>query len=422
MVEAWIVLPALGLVVLIAAPGPWGRRLVPTVAMGVVAAVVSLAWMTVVTLTPASARPYVDGSQNNSIYHQVFVYNGSGRLDQESPNQQLTQSIGLAIPPPPPPAWNRLLTGSFGRDIGWLLPASLVALVGGLVATRRKPRHDTIRVSFVLWGAWLLALALTFSFSSSINSYYTAALSPPIAGLIASGALVAWRRRRSARVRLVVGLTMGISVAYAAWLLPETGTGLPVWLFPALLVLGVVATVALLLPSWFAAGSRLLLLGLATSLAAVMIVPGVASASIAASRLGPFDTPFQPVAVTDGVRAFFGVTATTAALIPRLERARNGAPYLMATQTSALAAPFVFVSGQEVLPIGGFTGTIPEPSLSTIRSMIRTGEFHLVLQSPRTTDPRFVWIAHHCNPVAQPTGTDIPSGQRFAIFFCLRSA
>jgi 4-amino-4-deoxy-L-arabinose transferase-like glycosyltransferase len=422
MVEAWIVLPALGLIVLIAGPEPWRQRLVRTVAMGVIAAVVSLAWMTVVTLTPASARPYVDGSQNNSIYHQVFVYNGAGRLDQESPNQLLTQSIGLAIPPPPPATWNRLLTGSFGRDIGWLLPASVIALAGGLVATRREPRRDTMRASFVLWGAWLLALALTFSFSSSINSYYTAALSPPIAGLIASGSLVAWRRRRSVRARLLVGLTLGISVAYAAWLLPETGTGLPGWLFPALLGLGAVSAVALLLPSLIDANSRLLLMGLTASLAAVVIVPGVASASIAASRLGPFDTPFQPVAVTDGVRAFFGVTSTTAALIPRLEQARNGAPYLMATQTSALAAPFIFVSGQEVLPIGGFTGTIPEPSLSTIKSMIRAGRFHLVLQSPTTTDPRLVWIAHHCAPVAQPTGTNIPSGQRFAIFFCLRSS
>ena len=58
----------------------------------------------------------------------------------------------------------------------------------------------------------------------------------------------------------------------------------------------------------------------------------------------------------------------------------------MATETSALAAPFIFVSGQEVLPIGGYTGTIPEPSLATLESMVRKGTFHLVLQSPSATD------------------------------------
>ena len=114
----------------------------------------------------------------------------------------------------------------------------------------------------------------------------------------------------------------------------------------------------------------------------VAMVPSIASLSIASNRLGPFDTPFQPVAVTYGVRAFFDVTAHTASLIPGLEKYRNGAPFLMANQTSALAAPFIYVSGQEVLPIGGYTGTIPEPTLPTIEFMVHAGGFHLVLQSP----------------------------------------
>ena len=178
MVEAWIVLPALGLMYVIAAAGTLRQRLLRIGAMGIIAGLVSLSWMTVVTLTSASTRPYVDGSQNNSLFQQVFVYNGFGRLDQASPNQLLTRSIGIKIPPPPPAAWNRLLTGPFGRDTGWLLPAALLTLVAGLAETRRQPRGDPARASFVLWGTWLLAFAITFSFSSSINSYYTAALSP----------------------------------------------------------------------------------------------------------------------------------------------------------------------------------------------------------------------------------------------------
>ena len=420
MIEAWTVLPALGLVYLIAGAGTWGKRLLRIGAMGIVAGMVSLSWMTVVTLTPASTRPYVDGSQNDSLFQQVFVYNGFGRLDQASPNQLLTRSIGLEIPPPPPPAWNRLLTGSFGRDTGWLLPGALITLVAGLAKTRRRPRDDLTRVSFVLWGTWLLALIITFSFSSSINSYYTAALSPPVAGLIATGSVLAWRNRRAVRVKLVVAATVLITVAYAAWLLPATGTGLPGWLAPAALALGVAVVLALLVSSWGFAPPRLLPVSLAFSVVAVLLVPTVASGSIAANRLGPFDTPFQPAAVTHGVRAFFGVTSDTSELLPRLEQARRGAPYLMATQTSALAAPFIYVSGQEVLPIGGFTGTIPEPSLATIKSMIRAGQFHLVLQSPSTTDPRFVWIARHCISLPQPTGVGLPTGTpRYAIYYCL---
>jgi 4-amino-4-deoxy-L-arabinose transferase-like glycosyltransferase len=421
MVEAWIVLPALAMVYLVAAAGTLGQRILRIGAMGIFAGLVSLSWMTVVTLTPGSSRPYVDGSQNNSLFEQVFVYNGFGRLDQASPNQLLTKSIGLRIPPPPPPAWNRLLTGSFGRDCGWLLPLALVALVAGLIKTRRAPRGDPQRTSFVLWGTWLVALVLTFSFSSSINSYYTAALSPPIAGLTAAGSLVAWRARRSPWARCTVAGAVVITVFYAAWLLPTTGTGLPGWLAPVAIGVGLGAAAALLVPlGGGGVRSRLVAAGLAASVAAVSLVPAAASVSVAANRLGPFDTPFQPEAVTLGVRAFFGVLPATSRLLPPLEQARRGAPYLMATQTSALAAPFIYVSGQEVLPIGGFTGTIPSPTLSALVSMIRTGLFHLVLQSPTTTDARLLWIAGHCASLPQPPGA--PPQAHYAIYYCLRTS
>jgi 4-amino-4-deoxy-L-arabinose transferase-like glycosyltransferase len=422
MVEAWLALPALGLPFLVAASGSWRRRLVRIGAMVAVAAVVSFSWMTVVTLTPSSTRPYVDGSHSDSLFEQVFVYNGFGRLDQASPNQLLTRAIGVRIPPPPPPGWNRLLTGAFGRDIGWLLPAALIALVAGLVDARGRPRGDPARTNAVLWGTWLLILTVVFSVGSSINSYYTAALSPAIAGLIGGGSVLAWRRRTSIWTRLTVAATVLMTATYAGWLLPTTGTGLPGWLEPAVLTAGTVIAGAVLVSLWPPATAALLSVGLAASAVAVMLVPAVASVSVAAERLGPFDTPFQPVAVTDGVRAFFTVTSATTRLLPRLEQVRRGAPFLMATETSALAAPFIFVSGQEVLPIGGYTGTIPEPSLAAVESMVHSGKFHLVLQSPSATDPRLVWIARHCLAVPQPTGRGIPSGPRYAIYYCLRGS
>jgi hypothetical protein len=38
----------------------------------------------------------------------------------------------------------------------------------------------------------------------------------------------------------------------------------------------------------------------------------------------------------------------------------------MAVYTSAVAAGFISASGKEILPIGGFTGTIPEPTLAQL--------------------------------------------------------
>ena len=70
------------------------------------------------------------------------------------------------------------------------------------------------------------------------------------------------------------------------------------------------------------------------------------------------------------------------------------------------------------MPIGGFTGTIPEPSLSRLKAMISQGDFHLVIQAPTVTDPRLVWVAEHCVPL---NGTARASGGlRFVVYFCGR--
>ena len=127
MLEAWLVLPAFGLAYLLGREDRWGHKLRQVAIAGLVAAVVSLSWMTAVTLTPAHDRPYVDGSQNNSVYQQVFVYDGFGRSGQQPAFQGFLGGIHLSpeVRNGPSPAWNRLLQGELGRDTGWLLPAAL---------------------------------------------------------------------------------------------------------------------------------------------------------------------------------------------------------------------------------------------------------------------------------------------------------
>ena len=93
MIEAWAVLPAFGLAYVIAAPGSVSRRLGRLAIAGVVTIAVSLSWMTAVTLVPAADRPYVDGSRHDSVYEQVFVYNGVHRFGAGS-----TYGLGTGLP------------------------------------------------------------------------------------------------------------------------------------------------------------------------------------------------------------------------------------------------------------------------------------------------------------------------------------
>ena len=149
---------------------------------------------------------------------------------------------------------------------------------------------------------------------------------------------------------------------------------------------------------------------------AVLAVPLVASVSVVTSGLGPFETPFESQRTTAEATAFFGAGFQAAQILPGLEAANRGTPFLMATQTAVLASPFIYASGREVLPIGGFTGTIPEPTLADLKFQIEINDVHLFVQAPRTNDPRLIWIARHCLKVTKRTGP--PAILPLSVYYC----
>ncbi len=414
MIEAWLVLPALALAYLVAAPGGWARRLGRLALTGVVTAMISLCWMSIVSLWPASGRPYVDGSQSNSLFSQVFSYNGFGRIDEATPNQLLTKAIGLQLGSAPA-SWHRLLSGAYGRDVAWLIPAALMAFVAGLVGSRHAEDGRLLRSGSLLWGTWLIVLVVVFSSSSSINSYYTAALSPAIAALVGIGGALAWEQRIRPATRYGLAAAVAATAGYAAWLVPGQGVGLVAGLRVGVVVLGVAGVVVLLL--------RLAVVRPAGSFViagvAVLAVPAVASVAVVAEGFGPFDTPFEASSSSALARQLGAVAEQTRALLPPLEAADTNQPDLMATQTAAVAAPFIYDTGQEVLPIGGYTGTIPEPTLAKIRSLAANQAFHIAVQAPRVADPRLQWIATHCRSLgAGPAKA--AGGLQFNVYYCGR--
>jgi 4-amino-4-deoxy-L-arabinose transferase-like glycosyltransferase len=447
MLEAWLFLPALGLAYLVAGRGTTGQRLGRIAVLGGTVLVVSLSYMTFVALTPASQRPYADGSSTNSIYHQVFAYNGFSRVGQRSssPDELLGDTLGTALftQAAPPPAWNRLLTASYGRDTGWLLPAAVISAFAIVVARRRAPRADPWRAGALLWGVWLIVLGIVFSVSTTMNSYYAGALSPAVAGLLGLGGALAWAHRGRQSVALLSAGTVLITVGYAAWLLPPQGTGLPSWLAPAVVVVGL-AAVALL--AWLAwqerssgraeatregsglggpgepstrASSPFAITAAALGALALVLVPSVASASVVALRLGPFDTPFQPAVVTTFIRHAFAPQSPPPGLA-KIESVRRGASYLMAAQTSAVAAPYIYATGQEVLPLGGFTGTQPSPTSATVRRLVAKSRFHLALVATPSASASAAFVATHCLRVPPTPGRPAsPLAPMIKIYYCL---
>ncbi|MGW6393757.1 ArnT family glycosyltransferase [Streptomyces sp. NPDC055103] len=266
--QAFLILPPLALVYGVCAPGAIRRR-VGRLALGGLAMVVSAGWwVALVELWPASSRPYVGGSQNNSFLELTFGYNGLGRI-----NGNETGSVGGGGRG----GWGetgigRMFNDSVGGQISWLLPAALILLVAGLVVTWRAPRTDTARSAFLVWGGSLLITLVVFSFMAGIfHEYYTVALAPYLAALVGMGAAVLWEERTRWLASAALAVTVAATAVWGWTLLGRTPDWLP-WLRWTVLVAGAVAAFGLLL-----AGRTDRRLGLA-----------VAGLGLAAGLAGPF--------------------------------------------------------------------------------------------------------------------------------------
>ncbi|MGW4121902.1 glycosyltransferase family 39 protein [Nocardia sp. NPDC004711] len=265
MMQAFLVLPGLALVVLVAGAGGWRTRITQLASAGV-ALVLSAGWyVALVELWPAGSRPYIGGSTSNSLWELAVDYNGLGRV-LGNKNGGGHRPTPPPMPTPDPaqhadpsqmhggfggfgsqPGLTRLFSGELATEFSWLLPAALIALIAGLWLTRRLPRTDRVRAGLLLWGGWLLVTAAVLSYMSrSFHSYYAMELVPAMAALIGIGATQLWQRRAHLAAR---GTLAVMSLATGGWsfvLLHRTPEWLP-WLRWTLVALSVVAAAVLLI-------------------------------------------------------------------------------------------------------------------------------------------------------------------------------
>ena len=121
----------------------------------------------------------------------------------------------------------RLFNAEIGGQISWLLPAALILLVAGLWLTRRAPRTDRVRAALLLWGGWTVVTALVFSLmEGTFHAYYTVALAPGIAALVAVGGREAWRARDTWTGRGVLAATAAVTAVWA-WVLLGRSADVP---------------------------------------------------------------------------------------------------------------------------------------------------------------------------------------------------
>ncbi|MCW2937454.1 MAG: glycosyl transferase family 39 [Actinomycetia bacterium] len=438
MLQAFLVVPVFAVVYLVLAPVPVRRRLWQLVLAGVALVVSAGWWVAIVAIVPAADRPYIGGSQHNSVLELALGYNGLGRLtgNETGGLGNLNQDAG----------WSRIFGSELGGQISWLVPAALILLAAGLWITRAAVRTDPVRAALLLWGGWLLTTGIVFSFMQGIfHAYYSVALAPAVAALTGAGAMLVWSRGGTAGLRYwAANGTLASVVVVTGWwaqvLLGRT-PDFQWWLQPVVLFGGLLAAGLLLVRQWLtrrmAGGVAIGAIALSLAGPAAYAVDTAGSGHSGAIPTAGPSTGGGPGGMgrmggggrTAGMGGGFGagpgfggggggqfanggtgtrqpgtrgqgrpggpggmggiggpgglLNATTPSTeLSTLLVANSGSyTWVAATVGSNNAAGYQLATGRPVMAIGGFNGTDPAPSLAQFQKYVAKGRIHYFIGS-----------------------------------------
>src|SRR5947209_3315505 len=427
--EAYLVIPAYGLLYLLAAPHRLRKRIGHLALAGVLLLAISLSWVVAVDLTPAPQRPYVGSTQDNSELSLALGYNGIQRLlgsfggfgggssanrtpNGASPNfgnggSTNTGGIGAGQQPPSGGTGGgggagglfdigtsgplRLFTQPLAGQIAWLLPFALLGAVA--LAWQRRPhlQSDRKQQSLLLWGMWLLTMGIFFSVASFFHQYYFTVMAPAIAALFGIGVVTMWQDYRRGGWRgWLLPIALVATVAEQVYILSQY----PTWgqrLIPPLVVLGGIAVGALLIARIAprlhlrAPGRRVLVPALTAGVLVLMLAPTVwAAIPILTSTQG--DTlvagPTQTTRFGGNVGGGQSASGSSdAALIRYLEDHQGTAKYLVAVLSSRGADAIILATNKPVMTLGGFSGSDPILTTSQLAALVESGQVKYFLLS-----------------------------------------
>lgn len=392
MLEAYLVVPALALAVLVDQRRSLAQRFGHLFAAAIVLLVVSFSWALIVDAIPAGSRPFIGGSAVNTVVDLALNYNGIERL-----------AGGLGFPNLGRAGPLRLLDPSLSGQIGWWLLFGLVGLIVAALELRRRPARRRFLMPLVLWATWFATCAVFFSVARFWHPDYLVMFAPPVAALAGAGGVAmlrAWRRP-------------GLS----GWLLPIAvigagaieGTIVGVagdfdWLEAVVIVVSLAIGGGLLLVR-AGAGTipRDRSAGFALLVAAVLCLSVAPLSWSAWTTLHPPGATLPiggpPQATTGGRGAgFLGLSAgfgtaggfgepagvgatggTDAALVAFALAHQHDATFVLATSNASQAEWIIIETGLPIMNLGGFSGSDRTLTVAQFQARVASGDVRYVL-------------------------------------------
>jgi 4-amino-4-deoxy-L-arabinose transferase-like glycosyltransferase len=373
MLQGFLVLPGFGLAYLLVAPTSWGKRVLHV--LGAVGALIVSAgwWVLAVQLTPASARPYIGGSTDNTVMDLALGYNGINRLlGHHREGKSLGGWGGTNLPMfGGRTSLHRLFTGEMGNEISWLIVPALFAVAFGLYLVARKALSRGELCALLMWGTWLVVTGVVLSFMGGmVHPYYTVALAPAIAALVGVGAVWAWQRRSTWDGRFALAMLILLAAVPSAVLLHRNAFG-PRWLPWLIVALAVVSAIGVLWPR------PPVVAILAGCLAGLAGTTAFSVATAATPHHGTMPTATRTSQVTG---TWINDEPTNAQLAGLL--AATHTQWSAATNGSQSAAALEIASGTSVMAVGGWSGD-PVPTLQQFIDDVHAGKISYYVEAGR---------------------------------------
>ncbi len=419
--QALLVIPAIAIGYLVAAPISLRKRIAHGFGAGIAAVLAAGWWIVLAETSPAA--PYFGQTSTGSFLDYVLGVNGLDRVTgSEFGGPDRFGGSG---------GWGRLFNEEVGGQISWLIPLAVAGLLFAVWRYASTPRTDSVRAGWLIWGTVFVTHFIVFGLMHGVfHPYYSMSMAPAIAALAAAGGVEMWRMRRDIHpLRWLLPTAVVLSAAWA-WVLLGRSPGFVPWLGPVVL-LGAVAGSAALVAGWSWARLSLRVEGAVGALLIAVSLAGPAAfalASIGADYSGgdpkagpgmaearslpvggqasgpvsgapaphdgvrpvglprpparpgyPAEGADRPPAAARDAPARVGSQSVSGDVVEFLVERYDSESWLVATVGSQAAASIILDTGEPAMAMGGFSGGDPTPTADELAEYIQSGALRFVL-------------------------------------------